>query len=132
MGCPRDRLRLAGGPGRGQGDGGPGRGAPPPDAAQQNARRNLDFVASASDASTFGVAFDFVAPSGKTYLTSRPVPCLPGYPRVSKFDSPSAACCPQASHDRGLPGPESCLERPLPPIRQPRDATLVEREPTGP
>jgi hypothetical protein len=53
--------------------------------AQQNAQRNLDFVASTSDASTFGVAFDFVAPSGKTYITARPSGCLPGYPRVSKF-----------------------------------------------
>ena len=65
----------------------------------KNAQRNLDFLASASDASTFGDAFDFVAPSGKTNLMVRRTGCLVAYPRVSVFAGLFQTACPQPSHD---------------------------------
>jgi hypothetical protein len=44
---------------------------------QQNAQRNLATVASDSNASTGAVTFDLVAPSGKTYITTRSAACQP-------------------------------------------------------
>ena len=52
---------------------------------QQNARRNSGSVASASNASTGAVAFDLVAPSGKTYCRSGRGAWLGTCPRVSRI-----------------------------------------------
>jgi hypothetical protein len=67
-------------------------------ARNENARRNLASVASNANASTSVVTFGLVAPSGKTYITAGPGPCLEGYPRVSNLAGPYHGRCPQSSH----------------------------------
>ena len=67
--------------------------------AQRNARRNLGSVASNACASTCAVAFDLVAPSGKTYSTVPVAACLAHLSTTFAVRGRIREGCPRSIHE---------------------------------